>query len=83
MDLHVECYAGYRADERPLRFRFVESVGAATYEVKDVLDQWHGDGYRCFKVRADDGNVYILRHEELADRWSLDSFRRAAQDATT
>ena len=30
-----------------------------------------------FKVRADDGNVYILRHEtsELDADWSLISFR--------
>jgi len=81
MLLHVECYAGYRADERPLRFSFGDRTGTVLYEVTEVLDQWHGEGYRCFRVRADDGNTYILRHEETADRWSLDSFRRAAQQA--
>ena len=80
MHLHVECYAGYRADERPLRFSFGEKTATASYEVKEVLDQWYGEGYRCFKVLADDGNTYILRHEENADRWSLDSFRRAPHD---
>ena len=77
MELQVECYAGYRADERPLRFTFSGKHGTRTYEVVEVLDQWYGLGYRCFKVRADDGNIYILRHQESADRWSLDSFRRA------
>ncbi|HET9179146.1 MAG TPA: hypothetical protein VFQ24_12380 [Terriglobia bacterium] len=76
MSLCVECYAGYKADERPLRFRFRES-GAPSLEVVEVLDQWHGVGYRCFKVLADDGNTYILRHNENADEWVLDSFRRA------
>ncbi len=75
LSLKVECYAGYKADERPLRF----TVGAAagrTYEVKEILDQWYGPGYCCFKVRADDNNLYILRHNEPEDLWTLDSFRR-------
>ncbi|MGA3164746.1 MAG: hypothetical protein ABSF14_01365 [Terriglobia bacterium] len=76
LELQVECYAGYRADERPLRFAFSQKTGARTYEVKEILDQWYGVGYRCFKVRADDGNTYILRHRESEDRWSLDSFRQ-------
>jgi hypothetical protein len=29
-----------------------------------------------FKVRADDGNLYILRHQGVGDEWSLESFRR-------
>lgn len=81
MELKVECYAGYRADERPLRFTFPETTGAVTYEVEEVLDQWYGVGYRCFKVRAGDGNTYILRHQESEDRWLLDSFRRTCEDA--
>jgi hypothetical protein len=73
--LQVECYAGYKADERPLRFT-PRARDARTYEVKEVLDQWYGVGYRCFKVRADDDNTYILRHNEAEDIWVLDSFRR-------
>ena len=76
LELKVECYAGYRADERPLRFTFPGKMGAQTYEVREVLDQWHGVGYRCFKVRADDDNLYILRHQESEARWLLASFRR-------
>ncbi len=75
LQLKVECYAGYRADERPLRFRLGSATGR-TLEVKEVLDQWHGVGYRCFKVRADDDNLYILRHQEAKDVWTLDAFRR-------
>lgn len=77
MTLHVECYAGYKADERPLRFRSSENDSRA-FEVVKVLDQWYGVGYRCFKVRADDGNTYILRHNEKEDDWVLDSFRRTS-----
>jgi hypothetical protein len=74
--LQVECYAGYKADERPLRFT-PQAHDARTYEVREVLDQWYGVGYRCFKVLADDDNTYILRHKEAEDIWVLDSFRRS------
>ena len=72
--LHVECYAGYKADERPLRFRAL-AAGSPSHEVIEVLDQWYGVGYRSFKVRADDGNLYIVRHDESTDTWTLDAFR--------
>ncbi|MGE5326463.1 MAG: hypothetical protein ACM3NO_05450 [Deltaproteobacteria bacterium] len=82
--LHVECYAGHKADERPLRFSFAvpsepaESLAPPrTYEVKEVLDQWYGLEYQCFKVLADDGNLYILRHDFREEAWTLDSFRSA------
>lgn len=74
MELKVECYSGYRADERPLRFIFPEQ-DSRQYEVRQVLDQWYGVGYQCFKIRADDGNIYILRHKFENDSWQLDSFR--------
>ncbi|HET7215837.1 MAG TPA: hypothetical protein VJW77_10455 [Terriglobia bacterium] len=78
MTLQVECYAGYKADERPLRFRPGER-DSRTFEVVEVLDQWYGIDYRCFKVLADDGNTYILRHSEKEDEWRLDSFRHTAR----
>jgi hypothetical protein len=80
LELQVECYSGHRADERPLRFAFAAKPGAPKYEVKAVLDQWYGVGYQCFKVLADDGNIYILRHQQSADCWRLDSFRRAGEE---
>jgi len=79
MDLHVECYCGFRADERPLRFAFPGRPDAPPRQVAEVLDQWYGVGYQCFKVRADDGGIYILRHFIAEDRWQLDSFRRGEE----
>ena len=73
--LKVESYSGYKADERPLRFSFPDKPGGRVFDVTEVLDQWYGVGYQCFKVRADDGNFYILRHLQAADIWLLDSFR--------
>ncbi|MGO8787765.1 MAG: hypothetical protein ACLQVL_10345 [Terriglobia bacterium] len=80
LELEVECYSGHRADERPLRFAFAGKPGTPKYEVKAVLDQWYGVGYQCFKVLVDDGNIYILRHQESKDCWRLDSFRRAGEE---
>jgi hypothetical protein len=82
LTVRVECYSGYKAEERPLRFsvetprREVPEAVPRKYEVKEVLDQWYGPGYQCFKVRADDGNLYILRHNQKEDAWTLDAFRR-------
>ena len=72
MKLRVECYAGHKADERPLRFR----MGAHAYEVEEILDQWYGPDDVFYKVRASDANFYILRHNTTGDEWHLESFRR-------
>jgi hypothetical protein len=87
--LKVECHAGYKADQHPLRFSFVistakpdlildnpVSLGERTHQVTEVLDHWYGPDYECFKVGADDGNLYVLRHHLGEDAWSLDAFRR-------
>jgi hypothetical protein len=72
-EIRVECYAGYRADERPLRFTLHEHV----FEVAEVEDRWYSPGATYFRVRVTDGNFYILRHEEGIDVWTLDAFRTA------
>lgn len=69
--VHVECYSGQRADERPLRF----SVGERSYEVARLDDKWYSPGATYFRVLADDGNLYVLRHDEGADTWSIEAFR--------
>lgn len=76
-EIRVECYAGYRADERPLRFTLRDHV----FEVAEVEDRWYSPGATYFRVRATDGNFYILRREEGVDVWTLDAFR-AARDTS-
>jgi hypothetical protein len=73
MDVRVECYAGRKADERPVRFE----LDGHAYQVGQILDQWYGPDDTFFKVRADDGNLYILRHRAAAEEWTLESFRQA------
>ncbi len=72
MKLRVECYAGRKADERPVRFHLDDR----DYLVEEVLDQWYGPDDTFFKVRADDGNLYILRRNTSADEWTLETFRQ-------
>ena len=77
--LKVECYSGYKAYERPLRFTLA-GLNGRSYVVREILDQWYGDGYQYFKVRADDKNIYIIRHSEADDVWTLDSYRSNTGD---
>ncbi len=76
-EIRVECYAGYRADERPLRFQ----LRGRLYDVAEVDDRWYSPGALYFRVRADDGNFYVLRHDEEQDAWTLDAFRAEERGA--
>ena len=73
MNLSVECYAGRKADERPIRFW----LDGKQYRVEAVLDQWYEPNSIYFKVRADDGNLYIFRQQTSTPdgEWDLVSFR--------
>lgn len=73
MQVQVECYAGYKGSERPRRFY----LGETAYEVRELLDQWYGPDDTYFKVRASDGQLYILRHTPADDEngiWTLEAF---------
>jgi len=78
MKLRVECYSGRKADERPTRF-WLESK---QYQVEAVLDQWYDPESIYYKVRADDGNVYILRQQTCTPEgsWDLVSFRETRNE---
>ena len=45
--------------------------------MEEVLDQWYGPEHQFFKVRADDGNLYIFRYQTSLPNgdWELVSFR--------
>lgn len=67
MRLHVTTYAGYKADERPKEF----TLGSATHQVREIVDRWYGQDHAYFKVIADDGHLYLIRHDLAADEWEL------------
>ena len=37
----------------------------------EVLDRWLEPQHRYFKVQADDGRRFILRHDTATDEWEL------------
>ena len=69
--IKVECYAGYKGDQYPLRV----TMGGSVLEVKEVEDQWYGPSSQFFRVRTSDGHLYILCHDLEHDQWRLEAFR--------
>ena len=65
--IRVECYAGHRADVAPVRF----FIGQRAIEVCEIIDRWLDPAYSYFKLRGDDGGIYILRHDQAADAWEM------------
>lgn len=65
--LQVECYAGHKADERPLAFRH----GGRQVRVADIVDRWYGPDHAYFKLLGDDGALYLIRHDQETDGWEL------------
>lgn len=71
IQVRVYCYAGYRGEQEPRAFE----LSGGRLEVREILDRWLAPDHRYFKVRAGDGGVYILRHDENADAWELTMFQ--------
>ena len=75
----VECYAGYRGEETPRRFR----LGERLVEIAEIVDSWLAPDHRYFKVRDTQGDLYILRDDVVSDRWELTLFRRSSNGGAT
>ncbi len=67
MEISVECYDGYRGQERPRRL----VMGQRQVEVVEIIDRWVDPDHRYFKLRGDDGGLYIIRYDVPGDRWEL------------
>ncbi len=78
MRLEVEIEAGGRGIEIPRRVY----LDGRKIEVVENVDQWHGRDYRYFKIRCDDGNLYILRFDEACSEWELTMFQRPDAEAS-
>jgi hypothetical protein len=73
MQIEVEMHSGYGGFKVLRRFR----LDGHEVKVADNLDQWHGADYRYFKLKGDDGNLYILRLDESQMEWELIMFQSA------
>jgi hypothetical protein len=77
--VRVECYSGFKAEERPVRIVFE----AQTLEIIEVEDRWYSPGARYFRVLTKSGDRYVLRQEEAQGVWSLTAFRSAGKRVDT
>lgn len=78
MRAEVECYAGFKADQRPLQFTVARRGNV--YRVAEVLDQWYSPSETWFKVLTEDGGVYILKLREPSGQWTMESYRAASPE---
>ncbi len=75
MRIQVECYAGYRGEETPRTL----CLGTRRVGVVSVTDRWLAPDHRYFRLVADDGGLYIVRHNSHRDLWEL-TFYKAIPD---
>ncbi|HMD40224.1 MAG TPA: hypothetical protein VKH15_13150 [Candidatus Acidoferrum sp.] len=76
---HVECYSGFKAEERPVRIVF----GSQSLKVTEVEDRWYSPGATFFRVLVESGDRYVLRRDHAQDIWSLTAFRAAGNRIDT
>ena len=76
--LRVECYAGHRADTEPRRLY----IGQREVLVIEIIDRWLEPRYRYFKLRGEDGAMYLLRQDTLNDRWETTLYDGGHHDET-
>lgn len=67
MKIRVECYSGYRGEETPRMLW----LGERRVEVAEILDRWLAPDHRYFKLRGDDGGIYIIRHDGVSLQWEV------------
>lgn len=71
--VQVKCYSGFKANERPLSF----VVSGHEFSVMDIEGSWYEEDEitrerrACYRVRADDGDLYLLSHHPGEDSWIL------------
>jgi hypothetical protein len=76
--LRVGCYAGHRADAEPRLLH----IGRREVAVTGIIDRWLDPRHRYFKLRGDDGGIYLLRQDTIEDRWEMTLYDRVRRDET-
>jgi len=69
--VRVECTENEGKEPTPLRF-FIEE---RCFVVDEILDCWLASDHRYFKLKANDGHTYILRHDTASGKWELILFQ--------
>jgi len=69
--VRVECYSGYKGDQRPVKVQIDTQMMA----VAEVEDRWYSPGATWFRILLESGERYVLRREDAQDLWTLQAFR--------
>ncbi|MBN2224532.1 MAG: hypothetical protein JW765_07655 [Deltaproteobacteria bacterium] len=72
MKIRVKTYSGHKADERPTSF----FLGNRELAVVELVDRYYDPHEDIFKVKAEDGGVYIIGHDRQDDGWRLKGYYR-------
>jgi len=71
--VQVECYSGYKSNERPIAF----TSQGCRQEVSEILDRWYEGGVKpddpvinYFKIKTNDGSIFLLQYVASSDSWS-------------
>ena len=72
LEVRAECHG----QDMPRRF----FIGQRAITVTDTLDRWLDPRHRYFKVRGDDGGIYILRYSPKSDSWEMILFNSGTHD---
>ncbi len=77
-NISVECYSGYKVDERPVAFIFQEQRRI----IAEIIDRWYEGGIKAgqsqvnyFKVRTTEGDMFLLRYISVSDSWSIQPYK--------
>jgi hypothetical protein len=65
--LTVDAYAGYKGEETPRSF----TLDGRKLYVQELVDRWYSETHSYFRVRASDGERYVLRFDLDEYSWEL------------
>ena len=71
--IRVECYAGHRGEQEPRRLL----LDGRAIDVAEIVDRCLAPDHRYFKLRATDGDTWIVRHDTTSGQWELTMYDRA------
>ncbi len=66
----VDCYAGARGEQTPLRFTLADQP----VEILAVVDRWRTPDHRYFRVRTATDETFTLRQDVRLGGWELTGF---------
>ncbi len=66
-DLVVEAYSGYKGEETPRVFTH-EGIRR---QILQIIARWYTEQHSYFRVRTDEGDVYVLRYDLENVAWEI------------